>query len=91
MPPSASWDRCARLVSRVGTLVLRPESSELGRLLVVAGSTTRQLNIGDGAAQVSSDFRIGAHATSRMLLFKKDLNSYRLSRNVRRIYEIEPI
>lgn len=79
-----------RLISRVGILVLGPAPAELGPTLSELGfRDTAASSIGGGAAQVCSDFRVQDNQTSRILLFNKDLNAYRLGRMVRRIYEIE--
>ncbi len=79
-----------RLISRVGILVLGPAPAELGSILSKLGfRDTAASLIGGGAAQVCSDFRVQDDQTSRILLFNKDLNAYRLGRMVRRIYEIE--
>lgn len=79
-----------RLISRVGILVLGPAPAELGPTLLKLGfRDTAASSIGGGAAQVCSDFRVQDNQTSRILLFNKDLNAYRLGRMVRRIYEIE--
>ncbi len=78
------------LISRVGILVLGPAPAELGLTLSKFGfRDTAASSIGGGAAQVCSDFRVQDDKTSRILLFNKDLNAYRLGRMVRRIYEIE--
>lgn len=79
-----------RLISRVGILVLGSTPAELGSTLSKLGfRDTAASLIGGGAAQVCSDFRVQDDQTSRILLFNKDLNAYRLGRMVRRIYEIE--
>lgn len=79
-----------RLISRVGILVLGSAPAELGSILSKLGfRDTAASLIGGGAAQVCSDFRVQDDQTSRILLFNKDLNAYRLGRMVRRIYEIE--
>lgn len=80
----------AHLVCRVGILVTGPAPDELGTVLrrFEFGDTAAS-SIGDGAAQVCSDFRVHDDQGSRIILFNKDLNAYRLGRMVRRIYEIE--
>ncbi|AYG63274.1 DUF3422 domain-containing protein [Rhizobium jaguaris] len=78
------------IVSRVGILVLGPAPAELGPILSRFGfHDTAASFIGGGAAQVCSDFRVQEDQASRILLFNKELNAYRLGRMVRRIYEIE--
>ncbi|MGG6892425.1 DUF3422 domain-containing protein [Rhizobium sp. BR 315] len=79
-----------RLISRVGILVLGNAPEELGPTLSKFGfRDTAASSIGGGAAQVCSDFRVQDDHTSRILLFNRDLNAYRLGRMVRRVYEIE--
>ncbi|WP_037152696.1 DUF3422 domain-containing protein [Rhizobium freirei] len=79
-----------RLISRVGILVLGNPPEELGPTLSKLGfRDTAASSIGGGAAQVCSDFRVQDDHTSRVLLFNRDLNAYRLGRMVRRVYEIE--
>jgi uncharacterized membrane-anchored protein len=78
------------LVCRIGILVLGQAASELGPVLSRFGfQDTAASSIGGGAAQVCSDFRVQPDHSSRVLLFNKDLNAYRLGRMVRRICEIE--
>ncbi|MEF0942605.1 DUF3422 domain-containing protein [Rhizobium sp. BR 362] len=80
----------AELLSRVGILVLGPAPAELGPVIADLGfKDSAASNIGGGDAQVCSDFRVGADSTSRILLFNRSLNAYRLGRMVRSIYEIE--
>ncbi|MDL2409008.1 DUF3422 domain-containing protein [Rhizobium calliandrae] len=80
----------ARLVSRVGIIVLGSAPEELGPFIAQLGfKDSAASHIGGGSAHVCSDFRVGRDNTSRVLLFNRDLNSYRLGRMVRRIYEIE--
>lgn len=80
----------SQLICRVGILVMGPAPAELGPVLTKFGfQDTTASSIGGGAAQVCSDFRVRPDQTSRILLFNKDLNDYRLGRMVRRVYEIE--
>ncbi|MBD9497873.1 MULTISPECIES: DUF3422 domain-containing protein [unclassified Ensifer] len=80
----------AQLVCRIGILVLGPAPSELGPTLLEFGfRDTAASSIGGGAAQVCSDFRVRDDQSSRILLFNKELNAYRLGRMVRRVCEIE--
>lgn len=80
----------AHLVSRVAILVLGPAPAELGPTIADLGfKDSAASNIGGGDAQVCSDFRVGTDNTCRIVVFNNDLNSYRLGRMVRRIYEIE--
>lgn len=80
----------ARLICRVCILVSGPAPAELGPVLRKFGfGDTAASSIGDGAAQVCSDFRVHDDQSSRIILFNNDLNAYRLGRMIRRIYEIE--
>lgn len=80
----------ARLICRVCILVAGPAPAELGPVLRQFGfGDTAASSIGNGAAQVCSDFRVHDDQSSRIILFNNDLNAYRLGRMIRRIYEIE--
>lgn len=80
----------ARLICRVCILVSGPAPAELGTVLRKLGfGDTAASSIGNGAAQVCSDFRVHDDQSSRIILFNNDLNAYRLGRMIRRIYEIE--
>lgn len=80
----------AELVCRTSILVAGPAPSNLGQTLKAFGfGDTAASSVGGGAAQICSDFRVRADQASRVILFNKDLNAYRLGRMVRRIYEIE--
>lgn len=80
----------ANLICRASILVLGPAPTELGPVLRTLGfGDTAASSIGGGSAEVCSDFRVHSDQTSRVILFNKDLNSYRLGRMVRRIHEIE--
>lgn len=80
----------ARLICRVCILVSGPAPAELGPVLRKFGfGDTAASSIGNGAAQVCSDFRVHDDQSSRIILFNNDLNAYRLGRMIRRIYEIE--
>lgn len=46
-------------------------------------------SIGEGAAQLCSDFQLHSDCASRIVFFNKELDIYRLGRRVRRILEIE--
>lgn len=72
-----------KLVSCVSILVQGPAPSNLGVALTkFAFGDTAASSIGGGSAQVCSDFRVGSNLRSRILLFNKDLNAYRLGRMV---------
>ncbi len=45
--------------------------------------------VGEGGAQVCSDFQASGEYTSRILLLNADLNKFRLGRMVRQLFEIE--
>lgn len=78
------------LVCRVGVLVMNAAPSELGPVLASFDfGDTAASEIGGGAAQICSDFKVRDDRSSRILLFNKDLNAHRLGRMVRRILEIE--
>lgn len=79
-----------RLICRTAIFVTGPARDELGPLLreLYFGDTAASY-VGGGAAQVCSDFRVRSDETSRIVVFNKDLNPYRLGRMVRRLYEIE--
>ncbi|MBD9389681.1 DUF3422 domain-containing protein [Agrobacterium sp. AGB01] len=80
----------ARLICRVCILVSGPAPAELGPVLRKFGfGDTAASSIGNGAAQVCSDFRVHDDQSSGIILFNNDLNAYRLGRMIRRIYEIE--
>ncbi|TXI00224.1 MAG: DUF3422 family protein [Rhizobium sp.] len=79
-----------QLICRMGILVTGKAPAELGPILKDLGfGDTAASSIAGGAAQVCSDFRVRPDHTSRIILFNNELNSYRLGRMVRRIYEIE--
>ena len=80
----------ADLACRTTILVAGSAPSDLGPALKNFGfGDTAASAIGGGAAQICSDFRVSADQTSRIILFNKELNAYRLGRMVRRINEIE--
>jgi uncharacterized membrane-anchored protein len=80
----------ARLICRVCILASGPAPAELGPVLRKFGfGDTAASSIGNGAAQVCSDFRVHDDQSSRIILFNNELNAYRLGRMIRRIYEIE--
>ncbi|WP_113405324.1 DUF3422 domain-containing protein [Rhizobium sp. SYY.PMSO] len=80
----------ASLVCRTSILIAGAAPSDLGPALSAFGfGDTAASSIGGGAAQICSDFRVRPDETSRIVLFNKELNAYRLGRMVRRIYEIE--
>ena len=80
----------ADLACRTTILVAGSAPSDLGPTLKNFGfGDTAASAIGGGAAQICSDFRVSADQTSRIILFNKELNAYRLGRMVRRINEIE--
>ena len=80
----------ADLACRTTILVAGSAPSDLGPALKNFGfGDTAASAIGGGAAQICSDFRVSADQTSRIILFNKELNAYRLGRMVRRINEVE--
>ncbi|WP_267553020.1 DUF3422 domain-containing protein [Rhizobium rhizogenes] len=93
-----SHDRCEELTSlcktdvscRVGMLVVDAAPPQLGPILSQYGfQDTAASNVGDGAAQICSDFRVSPEYGARIMFFNRGLNSYRLGRMVRRVLEIE--
>ncbi|MBB4117053.1 putative membrane-anchored protein [Rhizobium sp. BK226] len=80
----------AKLISKVALLVLGEAPQDISQVLRdLDFKDTAASLIGGGSAVVCSDFRVGQDLSSRLILFNKDLNAYRLGRMVRRIYEIE--
>ncbi|MCX2698573.1 DUF3422 domain-containing protein [Ochrobactrum chromiisoli] len=80
----------AELVYRSSILVLNGIPRELGVVLKQFDfADTAASSVGAGSAQVCSDFRTHLNFGSRLLFFNEQLNSYRLGRMVRRLYEIE--
>jgi uncharacterized membrane-anchored protein len=78
------------IICRTGILVCGPAPEELGpSISAFEFRDSVASSIGGGSAVVCSDFRVRPEGASRIVLFNKDLNSYRLGRMVRRIYEIE--
>lgn len=93
-----SHERCEQLaglcgteiVCRVGMLVLDAAPEQLGPALSQYGFQDSAASyVGDGAAQICSDFRVSPDFGARIIFFNKSLNSYRLGRMVRRVLEIE--
>jgi uncharacterized membrane-anchored protein len=80
----------ARAICRTSILVCGPAPDGLDQVLSRLGfADTAASAVGGGSAQACSDFRVAADGSSRVILFNKDLNAYRLGRMVRRLYEIE--
>jgi uncharacterized membrane-anchored protein len=80
----------SKLVCRVAVLVLGPPPSNLGSILKkFEFGDSAASSIGGGSGELCSDFRVRKDHASRLVLFNKDLNSNRLGRMVRRVYEIE--
>ena len=96
--PRLSHEQCEELTGlggteiscRVGMLILDKTPADLGHVLSEFGfQNSAASNVGGGAAQVCSDFRVSAELGARILFLNESLNSYRLGRMVRRIFEIE--
>ncbi|MBY5705757.1 DUF3422 domain-containing protein [Rhizobium leguminosarum] len=93
LPVSAAEDFAgigqSKLICRTAIMVRGPVTSLSEVMRDLGFGNAAASVVGEGAAQICSDFLVSGEHTSRILLLNADLNKFRLGRMVRRLFEIE--